>query len=131
MGIKNLFEDGTMNSVEDVLEYAKTQSNYQYIWAQQLNRVVLGFLDDVEIELEKLTEARIFGDGCEIHIFRQDEWSAIEIDHWKEEYFDEMQKIKKTDRERFGTAIKIRHYIDFESDGQAYICGSCLNGWEA
>lgn len=131
MGIRNLMEEDSRHSIEDVLKYATEQDKYQYIWAQQLNKVILKRLGDVDLEPEKLVEARIFGEGCEIHIFCQDDWVAIETEHWKKEYFDETQKIKQADRQRFGSTLQIRHYIEFEEDGQAYVCGSCLNGWEA
>lgn len=131
MGIRNLMEEESIRSIEDVLAYAVSQDCYQYIWAQQLNQVFLQKLRGVELELEKLVEARIFGEGCEIHLFCQDDWAAIETVHWKQKYFDETQKIKQADRKRFGSTLQIRHYIEFEEDGQAYVCGSCLNGWEA
>lgn len=131
MGIKNLLNEESFHSIEEVLAYARDRKEYEYIWAQQLNEVILNRLEGQQIACEKLLEARIFGNGHEIHIFRQDDWMAVETVDWKENYYDETQKIKKADKKRYGTAITIRHYIDFDEDEQAYICGSCLNGWEA
>lgn len=133
-----LFQEGIVHSIADVFVYAEGKKEYEYIWAVQLDKVVLGKFPEKmsELQLDKLIEARIFSNGQEIHIFKMDDWEAVETINWKEEYYDETQLIKKADRKRFGSSIQIRHYIEVpdgteaNSEYQCYICGSCLNGWE-
>lgn len=132
MEIKNLLKKD-FSSLSEVLDYAEQEDSYQYVWALQVDKVMLGNKEKLlgELDLMKLTEARIFGKGREIHIFQQDVWFATETIDWKTEYIDETQKIKKADKSRYGSSVQLRHYIDYDTEtGQAYICGSCLNGWE-
>lgn len=132
MAIKNLLEE-QCHDVTQAFHYAEEHSeDYPFAWVLQLNKVTLGKFQPDNIESEKLIEARIFGEGHEIHIFQKEEgqWAAIETVNWKPLYRDEEQKLLAP----FGKSLKIRHYIDFESEEgspeQAYICGSCMNGWE-
>ena len=124
MTTKNLL-DSDCKSLAEVLEYAKN-AQYEYIWAWQLEQIQLGRLDIINVNLEKLVEARIFSDGKEIHIFDfEDSWRAVEVKTDENTlYQDEIQVLKDEKK------LVIRHYIDFDTESsQAYICGSCLNGW--
>ena len=133
MSIKNLLLEDCSSLIE-VLEYAQQEASYQYVWGLQVDKVVLGYKDDLieQLDLMKLVEARIFGEGCEIHIFQQGKRFAVETKDWKNEYIQETQKLKKSGSFRKFSSIQLRHYIDYDAEtGQAYICGTCLNGWEA
>lgn len=126
MRIKDLLKS-SCQSLMDVLKYAE-DAEYQFIWTWQLDQVQLGRFRTITLDLEKLVEARIFTEGKEIHIFDfEGEWKAVEVTTEEDSiYQDEIQILKENNRK-----LTIRHYIDFDTESsQAYICGSCLNGWE-
>lgn len=122
-----------MTTLKEFISYAKAEK-YEYIWAWQIDQIMLGKMDRKSLDLEKLIEARIFSLGKEIHIFQfQDEWKAVETKTDSDvpgySYQDEIQLIE--DKKRFGSKLTLRHYIDFEQEsGQAYVACCCLNGWE-
>ena len=126
MRIEDLLKS-SCQSLMDVLKYAE-DAEYQFIWVWQLDQVQLGRFRTITLDLEKLVEARIFTEGKEIHIFDfEGEWKAVEVTTEEDSiYQDEIQILKENNRK-----LTIRHYIDFDTESsQAYICSSCLNGWE-
>lgn len=104
------------------------ENGYKYIWKQEISSVVLTSVNKADdLEEENLLEARIFTEGKELHIFRfEDSLRAVEtVGNSDDDFFEEEQLL----RERFGHSIMVRNYIDYDSDGQAYIIRTVLNGY--
>ena len=104
------------------------ENGYKYIWKQEISSVVLTSVNKADdSEEENLLEARIFTEGKELHIFRfEDSLRAVEtVGNSDDDFFEEEQLL----RERFGHSITVRNYIDYDSDGQAYIIRTVLNGY--
>ncbi|TCS78932.1 hypothetical protein [Tepidibacillus fermentans] len=83
------------------------------------NSVQLTRIEDLLIDRETLIEARFFNEDSEVHIFKRDELEAVifmetedDLDH----SFSENHLL-----ERFGDKLIIKHYLDYDQDGQAYI----------
>lgn len=93
---------------------------YQYIWKQELGGVELQMVAEANsLEEEQLLEARIFTKNKELHLFYcEDELRAVvTTEEAEDDPIEEIQLLM----ERFGHSITLRHYIDYEQDGQAYI----------
>ena len=90
-----------------------------------------------EVDRKECLEARIFGESGELHLFREDdEIMACEVrDHSDgkgKEYavIDRIHSIRSNcSREVSGcSGIIIREYIDYDTDGQAYVALTRLAG---
>lgn len=90
-----------------------------------------------EVDIKECLEARIFGESGELHLFREDdEILASEVrDHSDgegKEYatIDRIHSIRSNCRSEISDrgGIIIREYIDYDTDGQAFVALTRLAG---
>ena len=140
MKIEEIEIEGKNSS--ELLQLFKNKG-YKYIWIQKVDRVEICELDKNDFDIKKLMEARIFGDGREIHVFEYDsglkavecctEATDIAVDKFSDipqdssvHYFDEDQILP----EKYGEKLTFRNFIAYEDDGQAYIGNKILLKFE-
>lgn len=101
---------------------------FQYIWLQEYGRVELSSVGDVNINYDRLIEARVFNSEKELHIYDDDGIHAVETTFEEgDDCFEEKQIL----RGRFGKEITLRHYVGYDEDGQAYIEHTVICGYDA
>ena len=102
----------------DTLKVLKMESAIVYCY----DEIVTCNVEDINIELDNVIEARIFNETSEIKIWRDDDTirGAIfkEIDT---NIFPIDDEYILHDRKNVGEKLKIKKYISFDDNGQAYI----------
>lgn len=99
-------------------------------WAlvRSYSRVSLGPAP-AEIDPKELLEARFFGRGTEIRLFRYE--GALSAVQLTEEAGDDILTERfQLENKRFGKTVAIHHILDADEDGQTYRAASLLAGWE-
>lgn len=99
-----------------------------YAFLRTLSKVTLGAAPQ-ELDRAELIEARFFGNGKEIFVFKRNDalqgvlWQADENTPHFEETFE-------IENPRHGKTITLRHELGADEDGQASITGSHMVGWQ-
>lgn len=132
--------------IENAVDLMEHQKTYDYAWIQEIGKVTLDKTkkDSPMIkDLNELLEARFFSASRELHVFwHNDHLCAIETiteekdtqltkdskpDKYSKEgchYFQETHALRKT----FGILLQLRHFIEHDPDGLAYIGHTVLCG---
>lgn len=79
--------------------------------------VVLKRIEDIIFDIDNIIEARLFGIDKEIHIFKEDNLKAIKFEEEKDKDVVEVYLLE----ERFGELLRVKNYISYDDDGQAFI----------
>ena len=122
MSIESLFSKVDIEKARDSVFLLENDLDYALLY--YFDKVVLSKTTAVNIDFSKLIEAKIFGKGKMLHIFKRDEFEAVMFDDSK---MDEKLVIEEENylinNEYFIRAKKIciKKYIDFDEDGQAFI----------
>lgn len=99
-------------------------------WAlvRSLSQVTLGPAPR-EVDPAELLEARFFSAGEEIRVFREgDGLRAVRLTPQAGEAV--LEEPRKIANPIFGTAVTVCRALAFDEDGQAYVSGERLIGWE-
>jgi len=91
--------------------------------------VVSDYIDNIDIDLDNMIEGRFFNEDTEIRIFNDDDGLKGSIFSEKllnadgeNEYFDERYILYNRNRlKNYATHLKVRKYISYDEDKQAYI----------
>lgn len=105
------------------------EEGYRYLWKQELGSVELLTVEEADsLKESRLLEARVFAKGKELHLFcyENELRAVVTTEEDGDDFFEEKQLLL----ERFGESITLRHYIDYEDDGQAYIIQTVLQDYE-
>jgi len=133
----------TEKSEEKVREFVQKLKDLHYgsYLAQLTDRLEAdNFTDDVngieQLDMEKVLDIRAFNEKKEIHLYRGDigkefylrvknDETEVPQNSYDETQFLEKDKKRFGDRSEFikwnGDAIRIRNYINFYANGQAYV----------
>lgn len=99
-----------------------------YALVRALSAVVLG-KTPLAVETEELLEARFFSENEEIRLFRRN--GGLNAVLLREEPEDSvLEETFRIENSALGRWITVRHLLDFDEDGQAYIKTTRLAGWE-
>ena len=119
-----------MDEIKKLSSAVLRDDGYEYAWVQRTGSVKIGSLDEAGLDAswDDVWEARIFNQTKEMHIFRYGEELAGAIVECQDgdEFIDESQMLRKS----FGKSIKLRSFIDYDVDGQAFIACTVLTGYE-
>lgn len=79
---------------------------------------------------EELLEARFFGPQREVRIWAGD--TGLEAICLEDDGQDDFLDLppRKIRASRFGKELTLRRYLDYDEDGQAYICATRLVDWK-
>ena len=112
-----------INSSQALNKEYLLQNGFVYGWVMELDRLQLKWIKNMEWDSALVIEARFFTKGKEIHVFGEEEKRAINTENNNEqESFVETQLLQS----RYGEKLFLRHYIDYDDDGQAFIYATCL-----
>ena len=99
-----------------------------YAYITRLSEVTVGPTPPA-FSPEELLEARFFGPHREVRIWAGEE--GVEAlcleDDGQEDFLDLSRQIRTP---RFGRELMLRRYLDYDKDGQAYICATRLVDWK-
>lgn len=115
--------------------------NYKFAWINTFSDLKLIELSKDEIQnvwledLNNLIEAKFFNKDREISIMPCDDeknFSIVEFDGKNKEYVEEKQVLNrnKSPFKNDNDKLVIRNYLDYDDEGQAYICYSKLHNVE-
>lgn len=129
MGVKT-------ETVTDInLENEKNRYSYALIF--RISDMALKKMADVSTEdLDEVIEARFFGDEGELHIFRYDgSLRNVRVTDEEDGQAGFIDRAYVLDRKGgrtgvSGDKVMVRQYIDYDSDGQAYVFLTRLKGIE-
>lgn len=125
-----------MNSKEckieglEILQYEKEEDfkreieKYPYALLYYLSEVKLTECAKLvgEIDFSQLLEARFFGEQGELHIFRDEEQlRAVEVKETGKTDYIEKKVILGKNFQEAGRYLRVRKYVDYDEDGQAFI----------
>lgn len=120
----------TIEKLKEMWKYLKCDNNsiYKYIWYQQNDKMNIGTINECDINIDILIEARIFAPKIEMHIFQYDDKFKVYIKKCNnnDDSYIERQKLKK----KYGEYIDLRHYLDKDEDGQVFIKLTCLDDYK-
>lgn len=125
-------------------EAESVYGNYDYALIYYLSEVYLGKIkkdnSDIKIDWDECIEARFFSEKGELHIFRDDESGEIKFvvieDTNDSDYDTVIKKYAITPKFKFNDngmkldVIKVKEYISYDEDGQAYVVHTRLAGVE-
>ncbi len=125
--------------IKEVSEYEKDQINIERLLDKDIlkkfglewaiiycyDRIVTDSIDNLAMDIENITEARFFNEKCELKIWRDE-------DIFKGVVFKELKSDPEPIEEDYilyprGTGgsdynkLKVKKYLDYDDDGQAYI----------
>lgn len=99
-----------------------------FAYIARLSSVYVG-ANPAQLDMDELLEARLFAPDAEIRIFPEDGgFGAVVLQQEEGDVF--MDKTSELRSKEFGKTLTIRQYVDYDSDGQAYICDMRLLNWE-
>lgn len=99
-----------------------------YALVRSLSTVTLGKTPRA-VEIEELLEARFFSENEEIRLFRKN--GGLNAVLLREEPADSvLEDTFRIENGALGRSVTVRHLLDFDEDGQAYIKTTRLAGWE-
>lgn len=110
-------------SENDMNSYLEIKDKYKWGIIYNFHKVEVGLLKDIKVEVGTLIQARFFDNEKELNIIRQGKVFNIYIfeDEGKE-YFDKDEEHLVLQRKfRNYKTIKLRRYIKYDEDGQAYV----------
>ncbi|WP_061568349.1 hypothetical protein [Caldibacillus debilis] len=103
----------------------------EWLAAQHMKQAILYYWERVQtylsdppaitdLDLDGLLEGYWFGEHGGLHLYRsEDGWRAIHCqDQADDLVIHEQQLIRRKD---FGSRLHVRHYLDFDEDGQAFV----------
>ena len=115
-----------------VADFLEVMQGYTYGLLYYLSEIKLEAIDEGQTPaLEQLTEARLFSETSELHIFQcEDGWCAVSVEEIGEaEYIDELRPISKEfQKEGKQQQLCVRKYISYDEDGQAFVALTRLYG---
>ena len=113
-----------VKKIDEIEKLDYKNLGYAYAWIQECDRVVLGKISEIEMNLDNVIEARLFSTEKELHVYDQDGLKAVEtVCESDDDFFEEKQLLRK----KYGKSIMLRNYVDYETDGQAYIVKTVLS----
>ncbi|MFD3157037.1 hypothetical protein ACFIJ5_09275 [Haloimpatiens sp. FM7330] len=121
--------------------YKIKESNLKYAWINTFSDLKLielnkGKIEDIlEDDLENLIEAKFFDIDKEISIIKcedEEKFSVVEFNGKDKEYIEERQILNKNKlpfeiKKDENYKLVIRNYLNYDKDGQAYICYTQLS----
>lgn len=113
----------------DLTDALESGHELPYVWIHELSRVYIGKNMDVDLQLEEVEEVRFFNGKTEVKIIRMEE----ELQAWRitEEADDHViSHSYAICNQEFGGKLSVAWMLDADEDGQTYIKGERLNGWE-
>lgn len=103
------------------LEYLK-QHNFSYGLVYLYDKVQLNKIEELDLDQENLIEAKFFNDHSQLHIYKRDELEAVLVtDEDDEDFFTETQILMN---DKYGKEMRIKNYLNYDKDGQAFIAYS-------
>lgn len=76
-----------------------------------------------EMNLDRLLEGFWFGERAGLHLYREDgDWLAVFCEDGDDDSTVEERQLIR--RKSFGSVLHVRHYLDFDEDGQAFVAYS-------
>lgn len=121
---------GTLNK-EDIIDKIKS-SKMNFAWINtysELKLIQLNNENNIDEYFDNLIEAKIFNENNEISVIEaaEDTFSIYEFNGDNNKDFIEEEQILNKHKSLFNCSknefntIIIRHYLDYDSDGQAYV----------
>lgn len=112
------------NNLNDILEKSLLKSlDLKYAIVYNIDNVYVGSIEDLEIDDEKLIEARFFNELSEIKVWKNG--NEIKASYFKElddpEYIEESYFIYKDIKLKEANKIKVKKYLDYDLENQCYI----------
>lgn len=105
-------------------DFLGMMQGYNYGLLYYLSEIKLETMEEGKtLSLEQLTEARLFSETSELHLFQcEDGWRAVSVKEVGEaEYIDELRPLSKEFQKKGKRQICVRKYISYDKDGQAFI----------
>lgn len=113
----------------ELVEALKESHDMPYAMIRTLSTVYIGKYKNEEKLLNEWEEARFFDEKKEIRFFRKDDkLQAASMEGEKEDSV--ISRFYPTGNPEFGKKIKVTWQLSTDEDGQTYICGERLTGWE-
>lgn len=113
----------------EVAEALKESHVMPYAMIRTLSTMYIGEYKDEEELLDEWEEAHFFDEDKEICFFRRDE-KLQAVSKEKEENDSVIIHSYEIENPEFGKKIKIAWQLSTDEDGQTYISGERLTGWE-
>lgn len=113
----------------ELTEALKESRFMPYAMIRTLSTVYIGTYKNEEELLEEWEDARFFDEKKEICFFRKDE-KLQAVRKEEEENDSVIIHICEIGNPEFGRRIKIAWQLSTDEDGQTYISGERLSGWE-
>ena len=112
----------------EVKEALERGRSFPWAMLRGFSRVTLGNTPP-QTDAEELLEACFFSPEAEIRLWRED--GTLRAAFLAEEAGDRvLEERRSIENPAFGRALWVRRIIDFDEDGQAYVAGTRLCGWE-
>lgn len=113
------------------------EGNFRFAWVNTFSKLDLRELNDnrsyevMEEDLDNLIEAKFFNEDIELSIIANEDgdFSVVEFEGRGKNFTEETQRLISGKRvfPGFKNDLVIRNYIEYDDDGQAYICYSKLH----
>src|SRR5690554_6339853 len=110
--------------VEEALDLkALSARGFQYGLLYSYDGVQLDKIENIQLNRDKLVEVRFFNNLEEIHVFKRDGFEGVLFTEEEEdEVVEETHLLIGSGQDnRFGKALLIKNYVDYDEDGQAFI----------
>lgn len=108
---------------EQASDFLEMMQGYDYGLLYYLSEVILTALEGKTVtNLQQLTEARLFSEDKELHVFQNEKgWQAVLCCETEgAEYIEEYRPLSRN-FQGAGKHLGVRRYISYDEDGQAYI----------
>lgn len=113
----------------DLMDALESGHELPYVWIHELSRVYIGKSTGVDLQLEEVEEVRFFDEKSEVKIVRME----MGLQAWRMTAEPDDHVIRHSYaicNEEFGGKLSVAWMLDADEDGQTYIKGERLNGWE-
>ena len=113
----------------DLTDALEAGHELPYVWIHELSRVYIGKNTDVDLQLEEVEEVRFFDEKAEVKIVRME----TELQAWRITAEPDDHVIRHSYaicNQEFGGKLSVTWMLDADEDGQTYVKGERLSGWE-
>lgn len=108
-------------------EALKRSSDFPYSFIMEYSRLYIG-KNNVKINPDELIEARFFGYGGELRVFKDDEGfkGFLLIETEEDDFIDKNVKLLHG----FGKTLTMRRLLDYDEDGQIFVKYTRMVEWK-
>ena len=109
MKLNNISFDEAKNSIQ----------SYSYVLAYEYSRLVFDKAANADINWEECTEAYIFSETSQIHIFKSDDcFNAVKCEEEENDHYSDISYQLAQKFSAFGQSFTVRNYFTEDEDGQ-------------